>query len=66
GVGGAAEIEKELVEFSQLAAGQIKILGGLCLFSRPTTQPEDDEDVKKNDGHIDDVKTPNGHIHLRL
>ena len=50
-----------LGSFAELAAGKKKIACVLCFFGRAFAQPENDYDVEEDDGHVDDVQSPNVH-----
>ena len=62
GVGRRPEVEEELVELAQAAAGHEEVLGRLRLARRPPAEPEDEEDEDEDDREIEDVQPDDGQI----
>ena len=62
GVGRRPQVEEELVELAQTAAGDVKVVGRLGLARGPPAEPEDEEDEDDDDREVEDVQPENARL----
>ena len=61
GVGRRPQVEEELVDLAQAAAGDEEIVGRLRSARRPPAEPEDEHDEDADDREIEDMQAKYGH-----
>jgi hypothetical protein len=61
GVGGGPEVEEELVEAAEPAAGDEKVLRRLRPLRGPPAEAEEDKDEQDDDREVEDVESEDSH-----